>query len=82
MQKALYGCLSSTLILYEKMVPYLKSRRFIINPYDPCVAYIMANGNHITITWPFNDLKTLHVDADEVTKVIDWMKGIYDSHMK
>ena len=26
--------------------------------------------------------KILHVEADEVTKVIHWMKGIYNSHMK
>ena len=41
----------------------------------------MANGKQVTITWEVNDLKMLHVDKYEVTKVIKWMKGIYSSHM-
>ena len=36
----------------------------------------------MTITWHVDDFKILHVDADEVTKVIDLMKGIYGRHMK
>ena len=40
------------------------------------------NGKQMTMTWPFNDLKILHVGADEVSKVIEWMKGTYHSHMK
>ena len=58
------------------MVACLKSRGLIINPYDPCVANMMVNGNQITIIWHVDDLKILHTDADEVTKVIDWTKGI------
>ena len=60
----------------------LKSRGLIINPYSPYVSNMMINGKQITITWHVNDLKTSHVDTYEVTKVIDWMKGIYGSHMK
>ena len=37
-QKALYGCLMSALLFYENMVADLKSRGFIIEPYDPCIA--------------------------------------------
>ena len=43
---------------------------------------MMVNGNQMTTAWHVNDLKISHVDADEVIKVIDWMKGIYGSHMK
>ena len=35
----------------------------------------------MTITWHINDLKISHIDADELTTVIDWMKRIYGSHM-
>ena len=48
---------------------HLKSRGLIINSYDPCVANIMINGNQVTITWHIYDVKILHIDADEVTKV-------------
>ena len=37
-QKALYGCLKSALLCYEKLVGYLEAYGFRINPYDPCVA--------------------------------------------
>ena len=60
----------------------LKSGEFIINPYYPRIDNIMVNGKHMTTTWHVDDLKILHVDADEATKVIDWTKGIYSSHMK
>ena len=38
LQKALYGCLRSALLFYEKLVSYLKSILFIVNSYDTCVA--------------------------------------------
>ena len=41
----------------------------------------MVNGNQMITTWHINNLKISYVDADEATKVIDWMKGIYGSHM-
>ena len=59
----------------------LKSRGFIINTYNPCVANMMVNGKQMTITCLVDDLKTSHVNADEVKKVTDWMKGIYGCHM-
>ena len=39
-------------------------------------------GSRKTITWHIDDLKISHVDADEVTNVLDWMKGIYGSNIK
>ena len=42
----------------------------------------MVDGKQTTITWHADDLKKLHVDADEVTKVIVWMKLICGIHME
>ena len=36
----------------------------------------------MTITWYVDDLKISHVNSDKVTKLIDWIKVIYVSHMK
>ena len=44
LQKALYGCLKSALLFYEKLVGYLEAHGFRINPYDPCVAIKMIGG--------------------------------------
>ena len=43
---------------------------------------MMVNGKQMSITWHVNDSKIFHVDADEVKKLIDWIKGIYGSFMK
>ena len=44
LQKALYGCLKSALLFYEKLVGDLEAYGFIINPYDPCEASKMVGG--------------------------------------
>ena len=58
--------MSSALLIYEKLVSYRKSIGIIIYPYDPCVSNMIVNEKHITITWNVNNLKMLHIDADEV----------------
>ena len=76
LQKAPYRCLKIAQLFDEKIVADPNSRGFIINSYDLCVSNIMVNINQITITWNINDLRVSHVDAYEVIKLIDWMKGI------
>ena len=43
---------------------------------------MLLDWKQMTITWHTDNLKILHVDAYEVTKVIDWMKVICGSHME
>ena len=49
LEKALYGCLKSALLFYEKLVADLEDYGFEINPYDPCVANKMVNGSQLTV---------------------------------
>ena len=44
--KALYVCLKSALLFYEKLVGDLEAYGFKINPYDPCMANNMIGGKH------------------------------------
>jgi hypothetical protein len=81
LQKALYGCLRSALLFYEKMVRDLTSQGFEINQYEPCVANKLVNGEQFTLTWHVDDIKMSHKDSNEVTKVIEWLKGIYGDNM-
>jgi hypothetical protein len=81
LQKALYGCLRSALLFYEKLVGDLKSQGFEINPYDPCVANKTVAGKQFTLTWHVDDIKMSHKDPKEITKVIEWLKGIYGDSM-
>ena len=43
---------------------------------------MMINGKKMTIPWHIKNLNISHVDKKVVPKIIDWLKGIYWSHMK
>jgi hypothetical protein len=81
LQKALYGCLRSALLFYEKLVGDLKSQGFELNPYDPCVANKVIDGHQFTLAWHVDDIKMSHKDPKEVSKVIAWLKSIYGDNM-
>ena len=74
LQKALYVCLKSALFFYKKLVGDLEAYGFEINPYDLCVANNMIRGKQLTVCWHVDDLKISCVDANEVTKMIQWLE--------
>ena len=63
LQKALYGCLKSALLFYEKLVGDLEAYGFRINPYGPCVANKMIGGKHLTVCWHLDNLNISCVDS-------------------
>jgi hypothetical protein len=71
MQKAIYGLQRSALLFYRKLVADLESTGFVINPYDPCVANKVINGEQMTVCWHVDDLKVSHMEPAEVTKFGD-----------
>ena len=77
LQKALYGCIKISLLFYEKLVGDLEAYGFSINPYDPCVAKKMIGRKHLTVCSHVEDLKISCVDANEVTKMIQWLESEY-----
>jgi hypothetical protein len=81
LQKALYGCLRSALLLYLKLVKDLETEGYELNPYDPWVANKLVAGTQFTVTWHVDDLKLSHVSCDEVTKTIEGLKSIYGQDM-
>ena len=70
LQKALYVCLKSALLFYEKLVGYLEAYGFRINPCDPYVVNKMVGRKQLTVCWHVENLKISCVDASEVTKMI------------
>ena len=62
LQKAMYGCLGSMLLFYDNLVSYLKSKVFIINPYDPCIDNMMIDGNQMTTKCHIENLNISHVE--------------------
>jgi hypothetical protein len=76
MLKGLCGCLRSALLFYQKLLGGLERNGLTLNPYDPCVANKMVNGKQLTVIGHVEDLKLSHVDKNEVTKTINWLKII------
>jgi hypothetical protein len=62
LQKALYGCLRSALLFYQKLMGVLESQGFDLNPYDPCVANKMVAEKQLSLTWHVDDIKMSHKD--------------------
>jgi hypothetical protein len=81
LQNALYGCLRSALLFYEKLMGDLKSQGFELNPYDQCVTNKVIDGHQLTLAWHVDDIKMYHKDPKEVSKVIAWLKIIYGDNM-
>ena len=50
---------------------------FRINPYDPCVIKKMIGRKQLTVCLHVDNLKISCVDANEVTKMIQWLESEY-----
>ena len=77
MQKALYGCIKISLLFYKTLVGDLEAYGFRINPYNPCVANNMVGGKQSPLCWHVYDLNISCVEANEVTKMIQWLDSEY-----
>ena len=69
LSKALYGLLQSALPFYRKLRSELEDHGFKVNPYDPCVANKMINGEQMTVTCHVEDLIAIHVRYLEVVNM-------------
>ena len=77
LQKSLYSCLKIGPLFYENLVGDMEACGFRINPYDPCVANKMVGRKQLTVWWNVDYLKISRVDANEVSKMIQWLESEY-----
>ena len=68
-QNALYGTMFARLLYYSKFTKRLTDIGFKINPYYPCVANNIIDGQQMTIFYHVDDYKLSH----RRSKVNDWM---------
>ena len=78
-QNAIYRMMVASLLYYWKFMKSLRSIRFEINPYDPCVANKMVDGKQMTITYHVDDCKLSHVKLTANNGMIDWLRSEYES---
>ena len=79
---AIYGTIIAGLLFYKKVRNTLLREGFEINPYDPCVANNMVNGNQQKICWHVDDCKLSHRDKRVTARIILVLKEEYKSIFK
>ena len=65
------------MFFYCMLTKALLSYGFELNPYDPCVANKMVNGEELTVYWHVDNLKSSHVDPKVNNKILQWIKDTF-----
>ena len=76
-QQVLYVLLCSASLLYRKLVKYIESYGFHINPYDLCVSNKMINDKQMREVCHVADLKVSHINSFETTKFEGYLSSNY-----
>jgi hypothetical protein len=76
---ALYGTMVALLLYYKKFVKSLRSKRFKLNPYDPCVANKQVDGEQLTVCFHVDNCKISHISPKVVSNTIDWLRSEYEN---
>ena len=78
--KALYGMLSAALLWYNQFRRDLEKKRFVFNPYDPCVANRERHGSQHTIRFHVDDLMSSHVNRKVNDVFLKWLNKKYGKY--
>jgi hypothetical protein len=77
-RNALYGTMVASLMYYRKFVKSLTDIDFVINPYDPCVASKMIQGEQMTICFHEDDCKLSHRKKKVMDRMIEYLRQEYE----
>ena len=80
--RAIYECIKSALLWYRLYSETLGGMGFVINPYYPCVANKMINGEQCTTVWYVNDNKLSHVNSNIFTGILEEIKKYFGELVK
>ena len=69
--------LVSAMLFYHKVTKALLSYGFELNPYNPCVANKMVNGEQLTICWQVDYLKSSHIYPKANDEFLQWIKDTF-----
>jgi hypothetical protein len=77
-QNALYVTMVAILLYYRKLVKSLTDIDFIINPYDPCVASKIIEGEQMIICFHVDDCKISHSKKTVMDRMIGYLWQEYE----
>ena len=81
LSKAMCGRLKAELLYYRILLKKLTEYRLVINPYGPCVANKWIDRGELTVVCHVDNMQVLHKNKEEVTKFVEYTKGIYGEEM-
>ena len=73
-QNEMYGTMVARLLYYRKFTKSLTDIGFKINPYDPCVANKIIDGQQMTICYHVDDFKLSHRRIKVKDRMIKWLR--------
>ena len=65
------------LLFYRNLCGNLKQMEFELNPYDPCVANKVVNGNQLTVCWHVDDLLMTHAEEEVIRELVGGLEKTY-----
>lgn len=75
LDKALYGCIQSAKLWFDKLTSVLSKYGFETNPYDGCVMNKSVNGKQITIGFHVDDLSLTCEENSLLDDVVAYLKS-------
>ena len=73
--------MKSALLFYRKLIKEQKEMGFEINPYDPCMANKLVEGNQMTVRWHVDDLMISQVNQNKILNFAKCNKDIYGDNL-
>ena len=65
------------MLFYQNLTKGLLSYSFELNPYYPCVANKMVNGQQLTVCWHVDNLKSSHIGPRVNNEFLQWIENTF-----
>jgi hypothetical protein len=78
LDRALYGCVQSAKLWFEKLTDILKGMGFVPNEVDPCVMNLMRNGKQLTLAIYVDDILALSENAEDLEWFREELEKVFD----
>ena len=75
LDKALYGCIQSAKLWFDKLTNVLKKYGFTTNPCDGCVMNMEVNGKQVTIGFHVDDLLITCEDNKVLDDIVNYLRS-------
>ena len=75
LKRALYGCVQSSKLWYEKLCKVLSDYGFVANPYDNCVFNKGSGKEQITVCFHVDDLLITCADDSKIKLLEEYLRS-------